>query len=78
MITPENCYLMKNKYEIFKIFKQWKAEVENQTRRKIKYLTNNGTNYTMEEFLEYYKNKGISRNFTVKKLHSEISCRKNE
>ena len=29
---------MKHKFDVFGIFKTWKAQVENQTDRKIKYL----------------------------------------
>ena len=40
-------YCLKQKSEFFAKFKQWKAEVKNQTRRKIKYLrSNNRTEYT--------------------------------
>uniref|UniRef100_A0A2N9I9J1 Integrase catalytic domain-containing protein n=1 Tax=Fagus sylvatica TaxID=28930 RepID=A0A2N9I9J1_FAGSY len=41
-------YFLKNKSEAFAKFKIWKAEVENQTGRKIKCLrTDNGTEYRM-------------------------------
>jgi hypothetical protein len=37
-------YFMRHKLEMFAKFKLWKAEVENQTERKIKCLrSNNGT-----------------------------------
>lgn len=37
---------MKQKYEVFTKFKQWKAEVEKQTEKQVKYLrTNNGMKY---------------------------------
>jgi len=40
-------YFMKQKSEVFDKFKLWRAEVENQTGRKIKYLrSDNGTEYT--------------------------------
>ncbi len=40
-------YFLKQKSEVFSNFKLWKAEVENQTSRKIKYLrSDNGTEYT--------------------------------
>ena len=36
-------YFMKHKSDVFSIFKKWKAQVENQIGRKIKYLrTDNG------------------------------------
>ena len=44
-------YFMRNKLEMFAKFKLWKAEVENQTRRKIKCLrSDNGTEYTNLKF----------------------------
>ena len=36
-------YFIKHKFDVFDIFKKWKAQVENQTGRKIKYhRTDNG------------------------------------
>ncbi|KAL4347437.1 hypothetical protein GQ457_17G004910 [Hibiscus cannabinus] len=44
-------YFLKHKSEVFAKFKQWKAQVENQTGRKIKYLRyDNGTEYTNSQF----------------------------
>jgi hypothetical protein len=44
-------YFMRHKSEMFTKFKMWKAEAENQTGRNIKCLrTNNGTEYTNDEF----------------------------
>ena len=34
-------YFMKNKSDVFGIFKKWKAQVENQNGRKIKYFRTN-------------------------------------
>ncbi|KAE8680998.1 hypothetical protein F3Y22_tig00111356pilonHSYRG00195 [Hibiscus syriacus] len=49
-------------------FKLWKAEVENQTGRKIKCLqSDNGTEYTDSQFLHFCKEHGIKRHFTVRK-----------
>ena len=31
-------YFMKQKFDLFGIFKKWKVQVENQTGRKIKYI----------------------------------------
>ena len=40
--------------------------MENQTRRKIKYLrSNNGTEYIDSRFIELCKGYGIKRRFTV-------------
>ncbi|KAL0357998.1 UNVERIFIED_CONTAM: Retrovirus-related Pol polyprotein from transposon TNT 1-94 [Sesamum calycinum] len=44
-------YFLKQKFEVFAKFKLWKAKVENQTGRKIKYLrSDNGTEYTDSQF----------------------------
>ncbi|KAE8658140.1 Retrovirus-related Pol polyprotein from transposon TNT 1-94 [Hibiscus syriacus] len=61
-------YFLKQKYEVFEKFKLWKAEVENQTGRKIKCLRyDNGTEYTDSQFLQFCKERGIQRHFTVRK-----------
>ena len=52
---------------MFNIFKKWKAQVEKQTGKKIKYLrTNNGLEYRDKEFIRFCELKGITRHFTVK------------
>ena len=49
-------YFMKHKSKVFTIFKQWKAQVENQTRRRVKYMRfNNGLAYKDIAFLEFRK-----------------------
>ena len=59
---------MKNKSEAFAKFKKWKAEVENQTGRKIKCLrSDNGTEYKDGEFLKFCEEHGIKRHFTVRR-----------
>ncbi|CAL2277303.1 unnamed protein product [Prunus armeniaca] len=61
-------YFMKQKSKVFAKFKEWKTETENQTGRKIKYLrSDNGGEYTSNEFTDYCKQEGIIRHFTVKK-----------
>ena len=61
-------YFLKNKSETFAKFKIWKAEMENQTRRKMKCLrTDNGTKYRDGDFLKFYEEHGIKRHFTVQK-----------
>ena len=43
---------MQEKSEVFAKFKEWKAEVENQTRRKTKYLSSdNGGEYHDGRFM---------------------------
>lgn len=55
-------YFMKYKYEVFSKFKLDKAEVENQTGRKIMYLRyDNGTKYTDNNFMHIYEKNGIQR-----------------
>ncbi|KAL4341068.1 hypothetical protein GQ457_08G007840 [Hibiscus cannabinus] len=61
-------YFLKQKSEVFAKFKQWKAQVENQTGRKIKYLrSDNGTKYTDSQFQRFCEDHGIQRHFTVRK-----------
>ena len=61
-------YFLKQKSEVFTKFKLWKAKVENQTGRKIKYLTtDNGTEYTDLQFQKFYEEHGIQRHFSVRK-----------
>ncbi|CAJ2662759.1 unnamed protein product [Trifolium pratense] len=61
-------YFMKHKSEVFSKFKLWKAEVENQTGRKIKYLrSDNGTEYTDSQFQKFCEQHGIQRHFSVRK-----------
>ena len=58
---------MKHKSDVFGIFKKWKAQVENQTGKKIKYLrTDNGLGYRDKEFIRFCELEGITHHFTVK------------
>lgn len=60
-------YFIRHKSEVFSRFRQWKAEVENQTGRKIKYLrSDNGLEYKDSEFMKFCSSEGITRHFTVK------------
>ncbi|KAK1363414.1 hypothetical protein POM88_038975 [Heracleum sosnowskyi] len=50
-------FIMKHKSEVFKIFRQWKTLLENQTGKKIKRLrTDNGLEFCSSEFDEFCKN----------------------
>ncbi|CAL2228921.1 unnamed protein product [Prunus armeniaca] len=61
-------YFMEEKYEVFTKFKEWKAEVENLTERKINILrSDNGGEYKDSKFLEFCKSEGVKRHFTVRK-----------
>jgi len=65
--TKESSF-MKQKSEVFDKFKLWKAEVENQTGRKIKYLrSDNGTEYTDSQSQKFCEEHGIQRHFSVRK-----------
>jgi len=58
---------MKYRSEVFSKFKVWKAEVENQTGRKIKCLrTDNSTEYKEVEFLRFYEEHGTVSDFLVR------------
>ncbi|KAK4404406.1 Retrovirus-related Pol polyprotein from transposon TNT 1-94 [Sesamum angolense] len=53
-------YLMRNKFEAFVRFKEFRLEVENQTDRKIKTLrSDRGREYLSGEFIDYLKENGI-------------------
>jgi transposase InsO family protein len=55
-------YFLKTKSEVFKRFQEFKALVENQTRRKIKILKlYNEGEYTSIEFRDFCLQKGIRR-----------------
>jgi hypothetical protein len=59
-------YLLKAKNEVFGKFKEFKALVENLTKRKIKILqSDNGGEFTSEEFNEYCKEAGIKRELST-------------
>ena len=54
-------YFLRKKSEVFERFKEFKALVENQTKKKIKVSrTDNGGEFFKKEFEEFYKNFGIS------------------
>ena len=61
-------YILKNKSQVFEKFAQWKALVENLHRCKIKTLrSDNGGEYTSNEFTAYLKQEGIRHELTVPK-----------
>jgi transposase InsO family protein len=59
-------YFMKTKDEVFSRFQEFKTLVENQTGKKIKVLrSDNGGEYTSNDFKDFCKEAGIKRELTV-------------
>jgi transposase InsO family protein len=59
-------FFMKTNDEIFRQFREFKALVEKQTRKKIKVLrSDNGDKYTSNEFRDFYEEEGIKRELTI-------------
>ena len=59
-------YFLKNKYEVFEIFKEFKALIENLSKKRINILrSDNGGEFTSSEFNEYCKEVGIKRELTI-------------
>eukprot|EP00253_Pinus_taeda_P003676 PITA_03676 len=59
-------YMLKRKSDVFSVFKQFRALVENNTGRTIKCLrTDNGGEFTSKEFDNYCKDAGIKRHKTT-------------
>ena len=61
-------YILLSKDKVFEKFVEWKSLVENQSGRKLKTLrTDNGGEYTSNEFVSYLKKEGIRHEYTVPK-----------
>ena len=59
-------YFLKAKSKVFQRFREFKTLVENQTRRKIRVLrTNNGGEYTSNEFSKYCSLEGFKKEHTM-------------
>ncbi|KAE8657742.1 hypothetical protein F3Y22_tig00116983pilonHSYRG00074 [Hibiscus syriacus] len=59
-------YPIKKKSDVFSTFKNFKARVELDSGNKIKcFRTDNGGEYTSEEFDDFCRKEGIKRQFTV-------------
>ena len=57
---------MKNKDEVFNKFKKFKALIENHTEKNIKtFRSNNGREFTSNEFKELCKDSGIKRELST-------------
>ena len=66
---------MKHKFDVFGIFKKWKAQVEIQTSKKIKYLrTNNGLENRDKEFIRFYELLLVTSQ--LKELHSRMGLQR--
>jgi hypothetical protein len=73
-------FFMKTKGQVFSRFQEFKALVENQTRKKIRVLrSDNGGEYTSKEFMDFYVGEGIRREFIVpyNPQHNGVTERKN-
>jgi transposase InsO family protein len=61
----DQIYFLRKKYEVFDGFKEFKALVENQTKRRIKVLrTDIGGEFCRNEFEEFHKKCSIARQKT--------------
>jgi transposase InsO family protein len=59
-------YTIRNKSEVFEVFKDYKLRVEKETERNIKILrSDNGGEYCSNEFEEYLRSKGIKHENTT-------------
>ena len=59
-------YFMKNKDEVFRKFKEFKALIENHTEKKIKtFRSDNVEEFTSNEFKELCKESWIKRDFST-------------
>ena len=57
---------MKNKDKVFSKFKEFKALIENHTKKKIKtFQSNNGEEFTSNKFKELYRDSGIKMELTT-------------
>ena len=60
-------YFIRLKSEVFHVFKQFKALVENQCNLSIKDLrSDNGGEYTSSQFVEFCNSTGIERQLTLR------------
>ena len=59
-------YPIKKMSDVFSVFKEYEARMELKSSKRIKCLeTDNGGEYTDDEFLAFCKQEGIQRQFTV-------------
>ena len=63
--------------EVFERIKEFKALVENLSEKKIKILSSdNGGEFTSNEFNDYYKEAGIKRNSPFPIIHNKMVWKK--
>ena len=63
-------YPIKRKANVFQVFKIFKARIELESGEKIKCLrTDNGGEYTSDEFDNFCQQEGIKRQFSVVYTH---------
>ena len=73
-------YFLRSKGQVFSVFKIFKAMVETQSECKLKTLrSNNGKEYTSNEFEKFYADMGIKHQLTVSysPQQNDVSERKN-
>jgi len=59
-------YFLKEKSEVFEIFKKFRVMVENETNRTIKAIrSDRGGEFTSTEFNKYYEKHGVRRFITA-------------
>lgn len=67
-------YILKNKNDSFRKFKEWKVLIKTQTSRKTKRLrTDNGLEFCDGMFNQFCNNTGISKHYTVKETPQQNS-----
>ncbi|GKE14534.1 putative RNA-directed DNA polymerase, partial [Tanacetum coccineum] len=67
-------YFLKNKSKVFNTFKKWKAAVENETNLRVKCLkSDNGGEYSSQEFIKYCAKNAIRMLKTVLKIPQQNS-----
>jgi transposase InsO family protein len=71
---------LKTKYKLFNKFQEFKTEIENLKRKKIKtFITNNGGEYTCKELASFCKSTWIRREITIphNPQQNDVAKRKN-
>ena len=59
-------YILKNKSEVFKKFREWKAMVEKSSGLNVKTIRfDNVGEYTSSEFVTYLTQEGIKQELTI-------------